>query len=34
MKNEQILSLKLVGILKCVKIREFPEFLKFITVKF
>jgi len=27
-------SLKLVGILKCVKIREFPEFLKFITLKF
>ena len=31
MKNERILSLKLIGILKCVKIREFPEFVKFIT---
>ena len=29
-QNERIFSLKFVGILKCVKIREFPEFLKFI----
>jgi len=29
MNNEQILSLKLVGILKCVTIREFPKFITF-----
>jgi len=29
--NLTYFSLKFVGILKCVKIREFPEFLKFIT---
>jgi len=34
MKNEQIFSLKFVGILKSVKIRELPEFLKFITFLF
>jgi len=34
MKNERIFSLKFVDILKCVKIREFPEFLKFITYNF
>jgi len=28
MKNEQILFLRLVGILRCVKISEFQEYLK------
>ena len=31
MKNERIFSLKFVGILKSVKILEFPDFLKFLT---
>jgi len=32
MKNERIFSLKFVGILKCVTIREFPEFLNYVNV--